>query len=510
MGFTLATLTTKLEQQGLAHSELHHLMAAHSMCCYLILRYCLAARWVYWMRTVPPSMTAVPAQIHDRRMQDSLAALLDMPAATLPPLVIRQAQLPTRNGGLALPSMVLLATTAYLAAACTAMRHAAFHHRSLIAAPLQPVATGTSAFLVCLRAVHDQWRQQLADGHPVPSLASLLSATQADRASQHCLAEGVHARQVAELTSQLTDEAAARFRSCSGQHAGSWLAVFPTSFHTTARSCHYRLALRIRLGIWLPGLASGSITCGGCGLPVDPQGMHYGFCKNRHGVWTTRHDTLEAALHHVLCYLRQRVRYTRGAGNLFNDVRPPRSRGNKPGWRRADLVIDGYRGIGRHLFLDVAIPDPCCPTARAAGSATSTGAAASAKEKYKQNKYNPLAQRVGGQFIPTIIERFGAFGDALVGLIKTLTGEAQRDPLIDDDYVFSTSSRTTYVASQLCFTAVIADAYMIDQLMAHDVSGCPLGAAVPAPAPPRVSPPSGVQRASDPCFYEVAGMYRHD
>ena len=124
--------------------------------------------------------------------------------------------------------------------------------------------------------------------------------------------------------------------------------------------------------------------------------------------------------------------------------------------------------------------------------------------------HNPLAQRVGGQFIPTIIERFGAFGDALVGLIKTLTGEAQRDPLIDDDYVFSTSSRTTYVASQLCFTAVIADAYMIDQLMAHDVSGCPLGAAVPAPAPPRVSPPSGVQRASDPCFYEVAGMYRHD
>ena len=85
-----------------------------------------------------------------------------------------------------------------------------------------------------------------------------------------------------------------------------------------------------------------------------------------------------------------------------------------------------------------------------------------------------------------------------------------RDPLVDDDYVFSTSSRTTYVVSQLCFTAVIADAYMIDQLMAHDVSGCPLGAAVPVSAPPRVSPPSGVQRASDPCFYEVAGMYRHD
>ena len=117
---------------------------------------------------------------------------------------------------------------------------------------------------------------------------------------------------------------------------------------------------------------------------------------------------------------------------------------------------------------------------------------------------------MGGKFYPAIIERFGTFGDSLVGLLKTIIDEAQRDPLVDDDYVFSTSSRTSYVASQLCFTAVIADAYMIDQLMAMDVSGCPLGAAVPAPAPPRVPPPSGPQRASDPCFYEVSGMYRHE
>ena len=32
---------------------------------------------------------------------------------------------------------------------------------------------------------------------------------------------------------------------------------------------------------------------------------------------------------------------------------------------------------------------------------------------------------------------------------------------------------------------------MIDQLMVMDVSGCPVGAAVPAPAPPRVPPPRG-------------------
>ena len=66
-----------------------------------------------------------------------------------------------------------------------------------------------------------------------------------------------------------------------------------------------------------------------------------------------------------------------------------------------------------------------------------------------------MAQRVGGKFYPVVVERFGTFGSAFVGLLKSLTGEATRDPLVDDDYVFSTSSRTTYVASTICFTAVI-------------------------------------------------------
>ena len=88
------------------------------------------------------------------------------------------------------------------------------------------------------------------------------------------------------------------------------------------------------------------------------------------------------------------MRYTRSAANLFNDDRPSRAgRGSsqKASWRRADLYLDGYYGIGRHLFIDVAVPDPCCTTARAAGSSSTSGAAASVKEHAKQTKYNPLA-----------------------------------------------------------------------------------------------------------------------
>ena len=92
--------------------------------------------------------------------------------------------------------------------------------------------------------------------------------------------------------------------------------------------------------------------------------------------------------------------------------------------------------------------------------------------------------------------------------IKMLTGDGDRDPLVDDDYVFATRSRTTYLASHLCFATVIADAYMLDTFTSHDVSGRPLGGAAAAPPPPRVPAPAGTQRVSDPCFYEVAGVMR--
>ena len=239
--------------------------------------------------------------------------------------------------------------------------------------------------------------------------------------------------------------------------------------------------------------------------------MHYGSCKNRGNMWTVRHDIVETALISMLCYLRLRARSTRAAGNLFNDDRPPRA---GPGgrivssFRRADVYLDGFYGIARHLFIDVAVPDPCSATSRAAGSATRSGVAAAAKEQSKNNKYIPLARRCDGRFYPAVIERFGAFGGQLVGLLKMLTGDGDRDPLVDDDYVFATRSRTTYLASHLCFATVIADAYMLDTFTSHDVSGRPLGGAAAAPPPPRVPAPAGTQRVSDPCFYEVAGVMR--
>ena len=84
-------------------------------------------------------------------------------------------------------------------------------------------------------------------------------------------------------------------------------------------------------------------------------------------------------------------------------------------------------------------------------------------------KYQPLAEGVSSTFKPAVIERFGACCDELVGFIKQLTGDGDRDALRADDYAFSTASRTTYMASLLVFGAVLSDAVMVDRVIGMDV-----------------------------------------
>ena len=87
----------------------------------------------------------------------------------------------------------------------------------------------------------------------------------------------------------------------------------------------------------------------------------------------------------------------------------------------------------------------------------------------KTAKYAPLAAGVSSQFRPAVVERFGACCDSLVGFINMLCGDGDRDALRADDYTFSASSRTTYMASLLVFGTVISDAAMVDRVIGMDV-----------------------------------------
>ena len=68
-----------------------------------------------------------------------------------------------------------------------------------------------------------------------------------------------------------------------------------------------------------------------------------------------------------------------------------------------------------------------------------------------------------------MVERFGAFCDALVGVVREVCGDRDRDALLHDDVTFSQSSRTTWAAGLLALAVVVADATMLDAAIGLDV-----------------------------------------
>jgi len=131
-----------------------------------------------------------------------------------------------------------------------------------------------------------------------------------------------------------------------------------------------------------------------------------------------------------------------------------------------------YYGPGRHLFLDCAVTDPCAGAALTAqpSSATSSGVAAEQRAAKKVAKYGRLAAAVSSRFRAAVVERFGACCDAVCGLVSMVCGERQRDALRDGDYTFAASSRSTYAASLLVFSVVMADAAMVEHVISVDAS----------------------------------------
>jgi hypothetical protein len=319
------------------------------------------------------------------------------------------------------------------------------------------------------------------------------------------------------LGMQTDDKQRARVLSAGGHHAGTWLAAFPISLWTTARGRHYSLALNMRLGQPLPELLSNLGTpkfCGakGCGQQHDPFGFHPSMCRagNRWGLWTVRHDAFEMATTHALRRAgRRAITCSRGSGNWFGAAAI--RQGAKSGYKRADIVLPNFYGPGRHLFIDNAITDPAVGSALTAtpSSAVAAGVAADQRAARKNAKYDHLARGVDSFFAAAVAERFGACSESLVGLIKMIVGDQDRDALRDEDYTFSTASCSTHIASQLVFAVVMADAAMVERVLEVDGSQDAVPGLAHMGAPQRgalVLPPTqrNIEGKGGRMFYEAS------
>jgi len=388
-----------------------------------------------------------------------------------------QAQLRAKDGGLNIPGAEHIWAACHLGRSSAVLTYITVHAsaynmngEALQAADGLPFFDGLQTALARLHAQSD------AAANKWPTLRDLLTASP----TQHDIAEGVYLKSWAQvLAAQPDDFQRARFLSAGGQHAGTWLAAFPMSMWTTARARHYQLALSMRLGMPLPELSPVRgvpryCNATGCGMQVDPFGFHSGNCRagNRWGLWTNRHDTVQMAILYIIRSAgRRAMACSAGSGNWFG-ARARRT-GSKGGYKRADLVIPNYYGLGRHMFLDVAVAEPTAGYALNAtpSSAAHAGVAADVRAARKCAKYCDLAAGVSSDFQPACIERYGAMCGALVGLIKSMVGDRERDAFFDDEYAFSTSSATTHAASKITFATCMADAAMVERVLEAEGRG---------------------------------------
>jgi hypothetical protein len=490
--FQLQHVTNKLHEHKYAHEQLA--MLTDTQAAYLLLRYCLSIRLHYLIGIVGPTLLqeqhGIPSalKLNDELMLTTLQHLLTDPtrphearvaeaAAPLPATTWAQAQLRAKDGGLNIPGAEHMWAACHLGRSTAVLTYITEHANAynlngevLQAADGLPFFDGLRTALTRLHAQSD------AAANQWPTLRNLLTASP----TQHDIAEGVYLKSWAQvLAAQPDDHHRARFLSAGGQHAGTWLAAFPMSMWTTARARHYQLALSMRLGMPLPELSPirgvpRHCSATGCGMQVDPFGFHSGNCRagNRWGLWTNRHDTVQMAILYVLRNSgRRAMACSAGSGNWFG-ARARRT-GAKGGYKRADLVMPNYYGLGRHLFLDIAVAEPTAGYALSAtpSSAARAGVAADVRAARKCAKYSDLAAGVSSDFQPACIERYGTMCGALVGLIKSMVGDRARDAFFDDEYAFSTSSSTTHAASKITFAACMADAAMVERVVEAEGKG---------------------------------------
>ena len=211
---------------------------------------------------------------------------------------------------------------------------------------------------------------------------------------QSCITERLHGDVWERLMSRTTDPGdLARLRSVSGRGAHRAWTVLPTSPAYQMLDIHYRLAMAYRLGlpVVLPS-AKGSQTCA-CGYLTTDNAHAHGCPPIRAQSGIAAHDVMNSLLVGL---------FQRAGEQVMKEVMMPSG-------KRMDCKVFMQHRV---LNIDVSMTCPSVKSYKARASEVPLAATYS-REAYKCSKYDAEVDEEGGDFVPFVMETYGAMSSTV-------------------------------------------------------------------------------------------------
>lgn len=211
---------------------------------------------------------------------------------------------------------------------------------------------------------------------------------------QHRITEELHNRTWGALVARTQDPAErARLNSVTGRGAHRAWTVVPTTPAYRMLDMHYRLAMAYRLGlpIVLP-TAKGSQLCV-CGYLTTDNAHSHGCPQIRAQSGIAAHDMMNSLLAN---------QFIRAGETAVKEMMLPSG-------KRMDTKVFLQN---RTLNLDVSMTCPSVKSLKAKASVTPYAATYS-REAYKCSKYDAEVDDEGGDFVPFVMETYGAMSDTV-------------------------------------------------------------------------------------------------
>jgi len=236
-------------------------------------------------------------------------------------------------------------------------------------------------------------------------------------------------------TATLADRATSvRLNSAGARSASAWMIQHPSTQLFTISNDDYALAIRHRLGLFptADDVNKLHVSCKLCGKKILRYDHYHTCVPLRGSVGTDRHHHV---LHAVGSLAREAGCSFWAEPHLFDDYRSTHtSKGVRRRWREFKKK-DNDNGIRpdayiasrtQHYLIDVSVVNPTSHSYIKSDASLKYGTTEK-REQDKIEKYKALAEQRGCEFIPFVLESYGAWGKEALTFLRTLSYSYSED-----------------------------------------------------------------------------------